>query len=96
MASRPLDNAHAAASPPSLATLQKGEQARVTALRETDARTATRMLELGFAPGECVRVVACAPGGFPIAVRVGVSTFALREREARLVEVALEHAERPA
>jgi ferrous iron transport protein A len=74
----------------SLATMRKGEQARVVALRDADARVARRMLELGFAPGEQVRVLACAPGGFPIAVRVGASTFALREHEASLVEVALE------
>ena len=76
----------------SLASLRKGERARVVVVADADARLATRMLELGFAPGESVRVVACAPGGFPIAVRVGASTFALREHEAKLVQVAREPA----
>ena len=78
-----------------LASLQKGQSARVTALGQDDARTAARMLELGFAPGEELRVVATAPGGFPIAVRVGGSTFALREPEAQLVQVALVAVEGP-
>ena len=47
-----------------------------------------RLLEIGFLPGECVRVVARAfPAGDPIAVRVGRTTFALRRREAALVRV---------
>ncbi|NMM78554.1 ferrous iron transport protein A [Acidovorax sp. SRB_14] len=47
-----------------------------------------RLLEIGFLPGEPVRVVARAPaGGDPLAVRVGRTTFALRRREAALVRV---------
>ena len=47
-----------------------------------------RLLEIGFLPGERVRVVARSPGGGdPLAVRVGSSTFALRRREAALVRV---------
>jgi ferrous iron transport protein A len=47
-----------------------------------------RLLELGFVPGERVRVVARAePGRDPLAVRVGNTTFALRRTEARLVLV---------
>lgn len=47
-----------------------------------------RLLEIGFLPGERVRVVARAfPAGDPIAVRVGRTTFALRRREAALVRV---------
>jgi len=48
-----------------------------------------RLLEIGFLPGERVRVVARAfPGGDPLAVRVGRSTFALRRREAALVRIS--------
>ena len=51
-------------------------------------RVLLRLLEIGFLPGECVRVVARAfPAGDPIAVRVGRTTFALRRREAALVRV---------
>jgi len=48
-----------------------------------------RLLEVGFLPGERVRVVARAfPGGDPLAVRVGRSTFALRRSEAALVRIS--------
>ena len=48
-----------------------------------------RLLEIGFLPGERVRVVARSfPGGDPLAVRVGRSTFALRRREAALVRIS--------
>lgn len=48
-----------------------------------------RLLEIGFLTGERVRVVARAfPGGDPLAVRVGRSTFALRRREAALVRIS--------
>lgn len=47
-----------------------------------------RLVEIGFLPGQPVRVLARASaGGDPIAVRVGRSTFALRRREAALVHV---------
>jgi ferrous iron transport protein A len=44
--------------------------------------------ELGFIPGEPVTVLARGvPGGDPLVVRVGESTFALRRAEARCVVV---------
>ena len=47
-----------------------------------------RLRELGFVEGEAVRVLRRGqPGGEPLAVRVGVSTFALRRAEARCVRV---------
>lgn len=49
-----------------------------------------RLAEIGFVPGEEVRVVALGfPGGEPLAVRIGHTTFALRRHEAVLVQVAL-------
>ena len=48
-----------------------------------------RLLEIGFLPGERLRVVARSfPGGDPLAVRVGSTTFALRRREAGLIRVS--------
>ena len=48
-----------------------------------------RLLEIGFLPGERLRVVARSfPGGDPMAVRVGSTTFALRRREAGLIRVS--------
>lgn len=48
-----------------------------------------RLTELGFLPGEHVRVIARGPwGGEPIAVRVGASTFGLRRQEADCIQIA--------
>lgn len=48
-----------------------------------------RLLEIGFLPGERVRVMARSfPAGDPLAVRVGRSTFALRRREAALIRIS--------
>ncbi|HQS99532.1 MAG TPA: FeoA family protein [Thiobacillus sp.] len=44
--------------------------------------------ELGFIPGEQVMLMARAPGGDPLVVRVGSSTFALRRAEAACIEVS--------
>jgi len=47
--------------------------------------------ELGFLPGEPVRLLQRGPGGRePIAVQVGDTLFALRWVEARCVEVQAE------
>jgi ferrous iron transport protein A len=47
-----------------------------------------RLEEIGFLPGERVMVMARGqPGGEPLAVRVGHSTFALRRAEAACVLV---------
>lgn len=43
--------------------------------------------EIGFLPGEPVCVMARAPGGDPLVVRIGTSTFALRSREAACVHL---------
>ena len=48
-----------------------------------------RMAEIGFLPGEKVKLVARIPGGDPLAVRVGRSTFALRRREALCIQVRM-------
>ena len=52
-----------------------------------------RLNEIGFLPGERVRIIARGRfGGTPLAVRVGTSTFALRRIEAQCIEVAPERA----
>ena len=57
--------------------------------RDDDSRkTLRRLAEIGFLPGESVRVVSRGwLRGGPIAVRVGQSTFALRAHEAALLQV---------
>ena len=87
---------HASSPPPSglsLADLPKGGTATIVAVRE-EARLASpqhiqRLMELGFLPGERIRIVAKGfPSGDPIAVRIGSATFALRRFEAELVDVS--------
>ena len=49
---------------------------------------ARQLEEIGFLPGEQVSVRTRAlPGGDPLVVRVGLSTFALRAAEAACIEV---------
>lgn len=56
---------------------------------------ALRLAEIGFIPGERVKVTARGrPGGDPLAVRVGSSTFALRRAEAACIEVTPDEAPR--
>ena len=53
-----------------------------------DRELALRLIEIGFVPGEAVRVVASGvPGREPLAVRLGHTTFALRRHEAALIRV---------
>ena len=49
------------------------------------------LAEIGFLPGERVQIMTRSlPGGDPLVVRVGDSTFALRRAEAACVQVRLE------
>ena len=72
-----------------LADGQRGIIVRVQAAPEhSDNATVHRLGELGFLPGEPVRLMRRGPGGRePIAVQVGDTLFALRYVEARCVEV---------
>ena len=55
-----------------------------------DHELVLRLTEIGFVPGEAVRIVAAgAPGRDPIAVRLGHTTFALRRHEASFIRVTL-------
>jgi ferrous iron transport protein A len=77
--------------------LRKGEAGWVVAVNDTDTAAvgevggstiSRRLLELGFAAGEHVEVVARVwPGGDPMAVRIGAGVFALRAREAGAITV---------
>jgi Fe2+ transport system protein FeoA len=82
--------------PVSLSSLRKGESGVVVGVRddhldvgdEVRSTLAQRLLELGFIPGEPLTVIgAIWPGDDPIAVRLGRSMFALRQREAAAVMV---------
>lgn len=78
--------------PVGLDHLPEGATATVTGLvvpdPATDSPVALRLLELGFVPGERVRVLRKGrSNASPLAVRVGHSTFALRRHEAALIQV---------
>lgn len=75
-----------------LALLKKGDCAIVTGLAASgdpeQLAVKMRLLELGFAPGEQVRVVAEAfPRRDPMAIRLGNTTFALRRHEAAMIHI---------
>lgn len=54
----------------------------------TSDMIAHRLKELGFVPGESVRLITSAPfGGDPLLVQVGFTRFALRRSEAARVLV---------
>ncbi len=80
-----------------LSTLSARVEARIVAIRAPatpgGADLPERLGELGFLVGERVRVLARAPFGDPIAVRVGSGTFALRRAEAECVRVVLRGAD---
>ena len=85
--------------PVSLAALHKGDRGVVIRVHEdaqslgdeSQSTVSRRLLELGFVPGEALEVIEEVwPGGDPMAVRVGNTTFALRRREAGAVLVDAE------
>jgi ferrous iron transport protein A len=78
-----------------LTDLGVGTLARVVSVAAADASTPVelgrRLAELGFLPGEAVRIVARGlMARAPIAVRIGTGTFALRLFEAACIRVCPE------
>jgi len=91
----PAGQAHPAPTEISLNDLGLGLPARVVSIAAGDASTPVelgrRLAELGFLPGEAVRVVAKGlMARAPIAVRIGTGTFALRLFEAACIRVCPE------
>lgn len=75
-----------------LAQLKRGQEALVVQVQEQGEGDpiARRLRELGFVPGETVRLQAHGPiGREPLLVRVGMTRFALRRAEAQRVLVKL-------
>lgn len=74
-----------------LRNLPKGQTAEVVGIDRVTAADALadRLHELGFFEGERVRVLNRGIAGGPLAVRVGSSTFALRQVEAERIQVRL-------
>jgi len=76
----------------SLCDLDRNVPARISRIATPDTpeeqHIVLRLIEIGFLPGELVRVVAHGhPGREPIAVRLGHTTFALRRHEANYIHV---------
>lgn len=74
--------------------LPRNVEARVSGFRAAgngdEQDMLLRLAELGFLPGEPVRVTAHGfAGRDPLAVRLGRTTFALRRHEAALLQVSL-------
>ena len=69
-----------------LCDLDVGETARVTAVRAAGAM-ALRLRELGLLEGEPVACVGVSPLGDPRAYRICGAVIALRNADARMVEV---------
>lgn len=79
-----------ALSTETLAQLRLREAAVVVQVHDLqrDDPIARRLRELGFVPGEPVRVVAHGPlGAEPMLVQVGFTRFALRRSEAQRIHV---------
>lgn len=73
-----------------LDALKAGQSATVIHLApsaHSGQDVARRLMELGFVPGERIRMLKRGLPGGPVAVKVGESTFALRKFEAALVSI---------
>lgn len=74
-----------------LDSLQAGQSGTVIHLAPSAAGDGIdvprRLMELGFVPGERIRMLKRGLPGGPVAVKVGQSTFALRRFEAALVSI---------
>lgn len=76
--------------PPSLADAATGDVFTVSQVIAPAATPewALQLEDIGFLPGERVAIMARGmPGGDPLVVRVGLSTFALRLDEAACIQV---------
>ncbi|HEX4242281.1 MAG TPA: FeoA family protein [Steroidobacteraceae bacterium] len=95
-AARPHEDCHT--TDIRLADLAPGATARVVSVSASDTPASSelgrRLAELGFLPGEVVRIVAKGlMARAPIAVRIGTGTFALRLFEAACIRVRPEQSQ---
>jgi ferrous iron transport protein A len=95
LAHRPDPNLPSATADIPLVELAPGASARVVSVSAAHpaapADLGRRLAELGFLPGEAVRIVARGLlARAPIAVRIGTGTFALRLFEAACIRVCPE------
>ncbi len=67
--------------------LVPGQAADVVRVTGADG-IAVRLREMGFVPGEAVRLLRLAPLGDPLKCMIQGSRIAIRNREAKRIEVA--------
>ena len=79
-----------AAGAATLAGLQPGESGRIVSVDFERAPGLARLMEIGFIPGQVVRMIKLAPFGDPIEVRVMNCDLVLRKKEASAVYVETE------
>jgi ferrous iron transport protein A len=73
---------------PPLDQLQPRQRGRISALAGNDGLV-QRLMEMGLFEGEEIEVIALAPLGDPIEIRLGDSRLSLRRSEAARVQVVL-------
>ena len=68
-----------------LSELRVGQKATIIGFEKDDI--SIKLMEMGFIPGEIIRVEKFAPFGDPICILVAGYTLSLRVEEAKTVEV---------
>jgi ferrous iron transport protein A len=72
---------------PTLAELKLGQRARVEGIQGADALS-QRLMEMGLLEGEKVELIAVAPLGDPLEIRLNDCRLSLRKAEAARVQIA--------
>lgn len=73
-----------------LSDLSRNQRAVVQRVEATSSNDpiAERLIDLGFVPGETVRLTAVGPiGADPLLIQIGYTRFALRKTEAARVHI---------
>jgi ferrous iron transport protein A len=73
---------------PSLDQLRLGQRARIQSLSGNDALL-QRLMEMGVLEGEQIEILAIAPLGDPVEIRLRDYRLSLRRREAASITVSL-------
>jgi ferrous iron transport protein A len=73
---------------PPLSDLRPGQRGQVLSL-QGDAALVQRLMELGVLEGDEVEVIALAPFGDPIEIRLGATCLSLRRQEATGIDIQL-------
>jgi ferrous iron transport protein A len=71
----------------SLATLQVGDSAKVTAV-DGDDEISLRLMEMGLTPGVALKLIGVAPLGDPLELELRGYRLSLRQSEAQRVRVS--------